>query len=183
MVRCFTIHGGLAKGPRLVRRKAGPRTWRVWLRSAVALDARLQPNHAWRHTFKTRAMGFGIDVRVRDAIAGHEASDVARGYEDPPLPLKIRAMKKFKGYSLDPETDDLDDYDDAGRTLTSRLAHHMRTASAFLLSGKRRAVVLAVAREGENRLNNVGKKFENKTGRGQARCVSGLWSVGGVVRG
>lgn len=71
-----------------------------WVRIAVPdLDPHVRPNHAWRHTWKTTAVGAGIAERVRDAIAGHEPGSVARRYETPPLSMLVEAMGRFPRYA------------------------------------------------------------------------------------
>jgi len=58
----------------------------------------VDPNHGWRHTWKTRALGAGIDERLRDAIAGHGPGNVARSYETPTIGMLAAAIKKFPRY-------------------------------------------------------------------------------------
>jgi integrase len=42
-----------------------------WVRSLGITDAELQPNHAWRHTFKQIADHAGITERTSNYITGH----------------------------------------------------------------------------------------------------------------
>lgn len=42
-----------------------------WLRKSELTPEGLQPNHGWRHAFKTRCRELGISDRVADAIQGH----------------------------------------------------------------------------------------------------------------
>jgi integrase len=42
-----------------------------WVRGLGVTDPGIQPNHAWRHTFRTRASRAGIEKRTRDEICGH----------------------------------------------------------------------------------------------------------------
>jgi len=73
-----------------------------WLRKAVPwLDMALQPDHAWRHTWKSRALEAGIEERLRDAICGHSPGSVGRGYEHPSPKALGAAMAKFPRYLLE----------------------------------------------------------------------------------
>ena len=71
-----------------------------WVRAAVNLDPAVDPNHGWRHTWKTRALGAGIEERLRDAITGHRVTSVGRKYEAPSLAMLAKAMGAFPRYSL-----------------------------------------------------------------------------------
>jgi integrase len=71
-----------------------------WVREIGVTDPELQPNHAWRHTFK--AMGFrcGMSEKMLDAIVGHAPASVGRGYGEPTLADKGRELRKFRRYKL-----------------------------------------------------------------------------------
>ncbi|WP_157182150.1 tyrosine-type recombinase/integrase [Methylobacterium sp. WSM2598] len=71
-----------------------------WVREAVKLDTEVDPNHGWRHTWKTRALGAGIEERIRDAITGHRVATVGRQYETPSLLMLAGAMERFPRYNL-----------------------------------------------------------------------------------
>jgi len=61
-----------------------------WVRAVVGItDARVQPNHAWRHRFKTVCRDVGIDRDTRDAFQGHQDGTAASGYGE----VTIKAMK------------------------------------------------------------------------------------------
>jgi integrase len=72
-----------------------------WLRKTVNLDPGLDPNHGWRHTFKTRALEVGIEQRIRDAITGHSINTVARDYEAPTISMMAEALARFPRYGVD----------------------------------------------------------------------------------
>lgn len=73
----------------------------TWLgKEAKIADGGVRINHAWRHTWKTEALGVGIEERIRDAIAGHSVGKTARKYEHPRR-LLAEAMKRFPRYRLD----------------------------------------------------------------------------------
>lgn len=70
-----------------------------WIRQTVKLDGAVDPNHGWRHTWKTRALGAGIEQRLRDAITGHSPGSVGRRYETPTLKMLAEAMDQFPRYT------------------------------------------------------------------------------------
>jgi integrase len=57
---------------------------RRWIKSLSGLKVGkavgLDPNHAWRHRFKTKARDAQIDSTVMDAICGHAPATVGAGY-------------------------------------------------------------------------------------------------------
>lgn len=71
-----------------------------WVRETVRLDPGVDPNHGWRHTWKTRALGAGIEERLRDAITGHRIASVGRRYETPTIMMLADAMARFPRYSI-----------------------------------------------------------------------------------
>jgi len=73
-----------------------------WLRDETKIAKDVRINHAWRHTWKTEALGVEIEERIRDAIAGHSIGRTARKYEHP-NGLLAAAMKRFPRYRLDDE--------------------------------------------------------------------------------
>jgi integrase len=70
-----------------------------WVRTQTKLDKAVDPNHGWRHTFKTKALAVGIPERISDAITGHSTGSVARAYETPTVGMKAEALKRFPRYS------------------------------------------------------------------------------------
>ncbi|WP_411901780.1 tyrosine-type recombinase/integrase [Methylorubrum thiocyanatum] len=70
-----------------------------WIRAEVKLDPGVDPNHGWRHTWKTRALAAGIEERLRDAITGHRVTSVGRRYETPSLQMLSHAMSLFPYYN------------------------------------------------------------------------------------
>jgi integrase len=73
----------------------------AWVRSLGITDPTLQPNHAWRHTFKQIADHAGISERTSNYITGHAQRDTGATYGAPTLAQMADAMKKFPRYSLD----------------------------------------------------------------------------------
>jgi hypothetical protein len=51
-----------------------------WVRRLGVDDRELQPNHAWRHTFKQIAARAGISDRISDYITGHSQKSVGASY-------------------------------------------------------------------------------------------------------
>jgi hypothetical protein len=72
----------------------------AWVRGLGIIDPEVQPNHAWRHTFKQIGHRHGIQEHVLDAIVGHAPVSVGRGYGEPTLRDKADALKKFPRYDL-----------------------------------------------------------------------------------
>lgn len=71
-----------------------------WVRSIGVTDTEVQPNHGWRHRFKTQARLVGMDPETRDAIQGHSHRTEGESYGDhPPLAL-IRAVKLIPTYDI-----------------------------------------------------------------------------------
>jgi integrase len=71
-----------------------------WVRKETGLDKNVDPNHGWRHTFKTKALEVGIPDRISDAITGHSSASVARSYETPTVGMKADALARFPRYEL-----------------------------------------------------------------------------------
>jgi integrase len=70
-----------------------------WVRQIVGIaDRRLQPNHAWRHRFKTLARDMDIDPEYRDAIQGHEDGRAASDYGETTVKALYREIQKLPRY-------------------------------------------------------------------------------------
>jgi integrase len=70
-----------------------------WVREIGVKDEEVQPNHAWRDTFKQRAERYGISERVHDAITGHAAKSVGRTYGQATPEDMAQALQKFPRYN------------------------------------------------------------------------------------
>jgi hypothetical protein len=96
----------------------------IWVREAAGLkDRDVAPLHGWRHSWKTIALGAGIEERIRDAITGHKVASVGRKYEAPPVSMLAEAMAKFPRYGLTycpPEGDGTGDEGRWGLKIRSR---------------------------------------------------------------
>ncbi|MES0074954.1 tyrosine-type recombinase/integrase [Mesorhizobium sp. M0058] len=66
----------------------------------VVKDPNIQPNHAWRHTFKTIGSEAGIQDKVLDAICGHDPRTVGEGYGGVTLLTKAKAMDAFPRFKV-----------------------------------------------------------------------------------
>ena len=71
-----------------------------WLRRNGLTPTGLQPNHAWRHRFKSQCIELGISPRVYDAIQGHAGKTASDGYGDVSLKAKIDAITRLPTYAL-----------------------------------------------------------------------------------
>jgi integrase len=73
----------------------------AWVRALGVTDTAVQPNHAWRHTFKRRAARAKIEAIVRDTICGHATKDVGDEYETPTVEDMANALRSFPRYQID----------------------------------------------------------------------------------
>jgi integrase len=72
-----------------------------WVRKEVGIvDPAIQPNHAWRHTFKTLGYSVGMEERVADAIQGHAPKTTGRTYGGPKLKDLARAIAALPSFPL-----------------------------------------------------------------------------------
>jgi integrase len=67
----------------------------AWVREIGIDDPELQPNHAWRHTFKKVGDRAGLSEKMLDVICGHAPATVGRGYGEPELADKAAALRRF----------------------------------------------------------------------------------------
>jgi integrase len=71
-----------------------------WVRELGIIDKAVQPNHGWRHRFKTLARRYGMDAETRDIIQGHAPRTEGEGYGDIELKVKYDAIKLLPEYKL-----------------------------------------------------------------------------------
>lgn len=82
-------------------KKVGERL-RDWVRDEVKItDPAIQPNHAWRHTFKTMTRAAEIPERVADAIQGHAPKSVGQSYGSVPLKTLADAIGKLPRFETE----------------------------------------------------------------------------------
>ena len=73
----------------------------AWIRKLGVTDPEIQPNHAWRHTFKQIGHRHDISDRLLDAICGHASPTEGRSYGLPTLADMAAALKKFPRYEIE----------------------------------------------------------------------------------
>lgn len=79
------------KGLRLGRARSAGEKVRKWVRNTVGVsDPRIQPNHAWRHRFKTLCYRAAIETRYANDIQGHDDGKSASSYGD----LEVLSLKR-----------------------------------------------------------------------------------------
>jgi integrase len=66
----------------------------AFIRTVVS-DRNIQPNHGWRHTFKTIGSEAGIQDKVLDAICGHAPKTIGQAYGGVTLKTKVEAIRRF----------------------------------------------------------------------------------------
>lgn len=71
-----------------------------WLRRTSIAPEGVQPNHAWRHRFKTVGRELGLSDRVIDAIQGHAGRTAGDSYGDVTLAANARAIAALPGYDV-----------------------------------------------------------------------------------
>lgn len=71
-----------------------------WVRGTGVNDPAVQPNHGWRHRFKTQARLYGMDPEARDAIQGHSRGTEAEKYGDQPTLVLARALTTLPPYRV-----------------------------------------------------------------------------------
>ena len=89
--------GGLAGNPQ--SKKVGEHLAR-WVREIGVSDPHVQPNHGWRHRFKTQARLANMDPEIRDAIQGHTPRTEGEGYGDTFPEVALRELAKLPRYKL-----------------------------------------------------------------------------------
>ncbi len=66
----------------------------------VVTDPNVDPNHGWRHRFKTVGRELGIADTVLDALQGHAPKSVGDRYGDVTIKTKAAAVAKFPRYEF-----------------------------------------------------------------------------------
>jgi integrase len=74
----------------------------VWIREGLKItDTRIQPNHAWRHRFKTVARDVDIPTEYSDAITGHEDGRAASDYGETTIKVLWREIQKLPKWNIE----------------------------------------------------------------------------------
>ena len=68
----------------------------------VVTDERVQPNHAWRHRFKTITRNLGLDHRVVDCIQGHASRTSGEDYGDVSVIAMARVVAAIPQIAIGP---------------------------------------------------------------------------------
>jgi hypothetical protein len=66
----------------------------------VIKDKSVQPNHAWRYTFKTYGLEAGIQEITLDAISNHAPKHQGGRYTKVTLKARTEAMSRFPRYTV-----------------------------------------------------------------------------------
>ena len=66
----------------------------------IVSDVGVDPNHGWRHRFKSVCREVGIDAEVRDFMQGHAPRNVAERYGEMPLQALAAAVAKLPRYKV-----------------------------------------------------------------------------------
>lgn len=66
----------------------------------VVKDTNVQPNHAWRYTFKSYGLEAGIEALTLDAISNHSPRTQGEMYTKVTLKTRAAAMAKFPRYMM-----------------------------------------------------------------------------------
>lgn len=66
-----------------------------WVRKIGVNDPAIQPNHAWRHTFKSLDRRYGLHPDAADAITGHAPSTEGRRYGERDLEFLSAQIEKL----------------------------------------------------------------------------------------
>ena len=140
-------NGGSVMNP--PQRKVGDKLAR-WVREIGMDDPDVDPNHGWRHRFKSTARRDDVEMNeeVREAMAGHATATVGRRYGKMPTGRKYKEVCKLPRYEVKPPTGDLPDTAakrkrNADRVATAERAKARKSAAART---KRPAGVLGSAR-------------------------------------
>lgn len=67
----------------------------------VVTDPNVQPNHGWRHTFKTIGREAGLQDFLLDAITGHAPRTEGDKYGGATIAAKVKAMEAFPRYDTE----------------------------------------------------------------------------------
>jgi integrase len=73
----------------------------AWVRKDLGVnDPAIQPNHAWRHTFKGICLEAGIEERAADYMQGHAPKGQGRRYGPNTIPALATQLAKFPRFEV-----------------------------------------------------------------------------------
>lgn len=93
------FHSGDANPKKLPAQAVSTRVGK-WLQAEKLIPDGVQPNHGWRHRFKTLSREVGLDPHVVDSIQGHTGRTASDGYGDVTLRAKKAAIDTLTAYDL-----------------------------------------------------------------------------------
>jgi integrase len=73
-----------------------------WVREIGVSDPDVQPNHGWRHRFKTVSRNVRMDPEIRDRIQGHAPRTEGEAYGDVSVRATLREIKRLPRYLVTP---------------------------------------------------------------------------------
>jgi integrase len=93
----YLFHAGGDTNKEILRRSGNARDKIAeWVRNSVGIiDKRIQPNHAWRHRFKTAGRNADIAVDYLDAIQGHSSRNSGEKYGEYAVETLYREICKL----------------------------------------------------------------------------------------
>jgi hypothetical protein len=97
----YAVGGGGGEGYKLPLSKKRAEQLAKWVRDVAGVtDPHVQPNHAWRHRFKTEARRINMPPDVRDYIQGHKPRTEGEEYGHMPLEVVAEWIGKMPPYSV-----------------------------------------------------------------------------------
>lgn len=71
-----------------------------WVREIGVNDPEVQPNHGWRHRFKTESRRVRMDPGIRDRIQGHVPQTEGEGYGEVPPDISLQEIERLPRYVI-----------------------------------------------------------------------------------
>lgn len=124
---------GTAENP--AYKKVGERLAR-WVREIGVDDEGIDPNHGWRHRYKTVARRAGMTDLVSDGICGHASKSVGDEYGSMPIERKWRETNLLPIIEVQPAEGDLPDTPARRKRNTERAAMAERARARKVLKKK-----------------------------------------------
>lgn len=83
-----------------------------WVREIGVNDPAVQPNHGWRHRFKTESRNVRMDPEIRDRMQGHTPRTEGEAYGDVSVGATLREIRRLPRYAITEA--DRDEYSQLG---------------------------------------------------------------------